>query len=101
VIGERGQPAKVGLARPALDGSTLAVPAITGPIHSHQAVTAVVAVAADGTARPRDGTGMDCIPAVIAGFDGAGGQRPARTAGSGAAGAPGRQRGSGRRILIA
>jgi hypothetical protein len=30
VIGERGQPAKVGLARPALDGSTLAVPAITG-----------------------------------------------------------------------
>ncbi len=32
----------------AQDG-TLAVPAITGPIRSHQAVTAVVAAAADGT----------------------------------------------------
>ena len=31
------------------DGSTLLVPAITGPIHSDQAVTAVVAIAADGT----------------------------------------------------
>jgi NarL family two-component system sensor histidine kinase LiaS len=40
--------ARPGLARPAPDG-TLAVPAITGPVHSHQAVTAVVAIAADGT----------------------------------------------------
>ncbi|HJY65505.1 MAG TPA: hypothetical protein VJ254_02155, partial [Streptosporangiaceae bacterium] len=47
VLGDPGQPAQPGLARPAPDG-TLTVPAITGPIHSHQAVTAVVAVA-DGT----------------------------------------------------
>src|SRR6266700_217354 len=45
VLGQPGQP---GLARTAADG-TLAVPAITGPVHSHQAVTAVVAIAADGT----------------------------------------------------
>ncbi len=48
VLGDPGQPARPGLARPAPDG-TLVVPAITGPVHSHQAVTAVVAVAADGT----------------------------------------------------
>jgi signal transduction histidine kinase len=48
VLGDPGQPAQPGLARPAADG-TLAVPAITGPIHSDQAVTAVVAIAADGT----------------------------------------------------
>jgi signal transduction histidine kinase len=48
VLGDPGQPALPGLARPALDG-TLVVPAITGPVHSDQAVTAVVAVAADGT----------------------------------------------------
>jgi signal transduction histidine kinase len=48
VLGIPGQPAQPGLARPAPDG-TLAVPAITGPIHSDQAVTAVVAIAADGT----------------------------------------------------
>ncbi len=48
VLGIPGQPARPGLARPAPDG-TLAVPAITGPIHSDQAVTAVVAIAADGT----------------------------------------------------
>jgi signal transduction histidine kinase len=48
VLGDPGQPAQPGLARPAPDG-TLAVPAITGPVHSHQAVTAVVAIAADGT----------------------------------------------------
>jgi signal transduction histidine kinase len=47
VLGDPGQPGQPGLARPALDG-TLVVPAITGPIHSHQAVTAVVAIAADG-----------------------------------------------------
>jgi signal transduction histidine kinase len=48
VLGDPGQPAQPGLARTAPDG-TLAVPAITGPVHSHQAVTAVVAIAADGT----------------------------------------------------
>jgi signal transduction histidine kinase len=48
VLGEPGQSAQPGLARPAPDG-TLVVPAITGPIHSDQAVTAVVAIAADGT----------------------------------------------------
>jgi signal transduction histidine kinase len=48
VLGEPRQPARPGLARAASDGA-LVVPAITGPIHSHQAVTAVVAVAADGT----------------------------------------------------
>ena len=48
VLGDPGQPAQPGLARPTPDG-TLVVPAITGPIRSDQAVTAVVAVAADGT----------------------------------------------------
>jgi signal transduction histidine kinase len=48
VLGVPGQSAQPGLARPAPDG-TLAVPAIPGPIHSDQAVTAVVAVGADGT----------------------------------------------------
>src|SRR6516165_8017339 len=48
VLGDPGQPARPGLARTAPDG-TLAVPAITGPLHSHQAVTAVVAIAADST----------------------------------------------------
>jgi signal transduction histidine kinase len=48
VLGDPGQPARPGLARSAPDGR-LVVPAITGPIRSHQAVTAVVAVAADGT----------------------------------------------------
>jgi signal transduction histidine kinase len=47
VLGDPSQRAQPGLARTAPDG-TLAVPAITGPVHSHQAVTAVVAVAADG-----------------------------------------------------
>ena len=48
VLGDRGQPAQPGVARPAQDG-TLVVPAITGPIHSDEAVTAVVAIAANGT----------------------------------------------------
>jgi signal transduction histidine kinase len=48
VLGDPGQPAQPGLARPAPDG-TLAVPAITGPVRGDQAVTAVVAIAADGT----------------------------------------------------
>jgi signal transduction histidine kinase len=49
VLGDPRQPPRPGQARPAPDGSTLAVPAITGPIHSDKAVTAVVAIAADGT----------------------------------------------------
>jgi signal transduction histidine kinase len=49
LLGERGQPARPGQAQPSGDGVTLAVPAITGPVGSHQAVTAVVAIAGDGT----------------------------------------------------
>jgi signal transduction histidine kinase len=48
VLGVRGQPLQPGQARFAADG-TLVIPAITGPVHSDQAVTAVVVVAADGT----------------------------------------------------
>lgn len=48
VLGDPGVPAKLGLAQPAPQG-TLAVPAIPGPVHSGQAVSAVVAIAADGT----------------------------------------------------
>jgi len=48
VLGVPGQPGQPGLARLAPDG-TLVVPAIPGPIHSDLAVTAVVAIAADGT----------------------------------------------------
>ena len=47
VLGHLGQPARPGEAT-ILHG-TLLVPAITGPIRSRQAVTAVVAIAADGT----------------------------------------------------
>jgi signal transduction histidine kinase len=47
VLGVRGQPAQPGQARSAPDGA-LVVPAITGPIRSDQAVTAVVAIGADG-----------------------------------------------------
>jgi signal transduction histidine kinase len=55
ILGQRGQqakpapvqPARPALAPPAEDG-TLVVPAITGPVPTRQAVTAVVAVAADG-----------------------------------------------------
>ncbi len=48
VLGEPRQPARPGQTRSAPDG-TLVVPAITGPIHSRLAVTAVMAIAADGT----------------------------------------------------
>jgi signal transduction histidine kinase len=48
VLGERGQPVQAGVARSG-PGGTLVVPAITGPVHGGQAVTAVVAIAADGT----------------------------------------------------
>jgi two-component system, NarL family, sensor histidine kinase LiaS len=48
VLGDPGQPAQPGQARTASDG-TLVIPGITGPVRSGQAVTAVVAIAADGT----------------------------------------------------
>jgi signal transduction histidine kinase len=48
VLGEPGQPPQPGLARPEPDG-TLVVPKITGPVHSSLPVTAVLAIAADGT----------------------------------------------------
>jgi signal transduction histidine kinase len=47
VLGDPGQPAKLGMIQPTLDG-TLAFPAITGPIPRKQGVTAVVAIATDG-----------------------------------------------------
>ena len=40
---------KLGMAPPDPYGSTLTVPALTGPIYGYSAVTAVVAIAADGT----------------------------------------------------
>ncbi len=48
VLGDFGRKANPGVARTNSDG-TLVVPAITGPIRSDQPVTAVVAIAADGT----------------------------------------------------
>jgi signal transduction histidine kinase len=48
VLGDPGQKAQPGGFQTSPDGSTLIVPAITGPIHSDRAVTAVVAIAADG-----------------------------------------------------
>ena len=48
VLGDPGKPADPGQARSAPDG-TLVVPAIPGPIRSGLAVTAVVAIGADGT----------------------------------------------------
>ena len=49
VLGVPGQPAQPGAVANSAPDGTLAVPAISGPIHSGQAVTAVVAIAADGT----------------------------------------------------
>ncbi len=48
MLGDPGQPARPGQAQTTPDGSMLIIPAITGPIHGRQAVTAVVAIAADG-----------------------------------------------------
>jgi signal transduction histidine kinase len=48
VLGDPGLPAKLGMIQPTLDG-TLVFPAITGPIPRKQGVTAVVAIAANGT----------------------------------------------------
>jgi signal transduction histidine kinase len=49
VLGDPGQPARPGQAPTTPDGSMLIVPAITGPVSSREAVTAVVAIAANGT----------------------------------------------------
>ena len=49
VLGDRGQPVRPGKAQVTSDGSALVVPVITGPIHSDEAVTAVLAIATDGT----------------------------------------------------
>jgi signal transduction histidine kinase len=49
VLGDSGRPAQPGKAEASPDGSTLIVPAIPGPIPSDQGVTAIVAVAANGT----------------------------------------------------
>jgi NarL family two-component system sensor histidine kinase LiaS len=49
VLGDPGLPEKAGQAPPNPYGGTLIVPAITGPVHSRQALIAVVAIAADGT----------------------------------------------------
>jgi signal transduction histidine kinase len=48
VLGDPGQPTKLGLAPP-LPGGTLAVPAITRPVPGDKAIRAMVAIAADGT----------------------------------------------------
>jgi hypothetical protein len=48
LLGVPGQPARPGQARSGPQG-TLIVPAIKGPVDSDQAVTAVLAIAADGT----------------------------------------------------
>src|ERR1700727_2478524 len=48
VLGDPGQPAKLGMVRPTPDG-TLMFPVITGPIPRKQGVTAVVAIATNGT----------------------------------------------------
>ncbi|HEV2374613.1 MAG TPA: ATP-binding protein [Streptosporangiaceae bacterium] len=49
VLGDPVLPGKEAEAPPNPYGSTLTVPAITGPVRSHQAVIAVVVIAADGT----------------------------------------------------
>jgi signal transduction histidine kinase len=48
VLGDPGQPAQPGAVANLAPDGTLLVPAIKGPVHSDQAVTAVVAIAADG-----------------------------------------------------
>jgi len=49
VLGDTGLPARPGQAIPTRDGSMLIVPAITGAVGGRQAITAVVAIAANGT----------------------------------------------------
>lgn len=47
-LGDPGEQAQPGHAQLVPDGQELSVPAISGPIASHEAVTAVVVIAADG-----------------------------------------------------
>ena len=49
VLGVPGQPARPGTEANSAPDGTLLVPAITGPVPGDQAITAVVAIAADGT----------------------------------------------------
>jgi two-component system, NarL family, sensor histidine kinase LiaS len=49
VLGVPGQPPEPGKGQAAADGTTLVVPAITGPFKLDQPLTAVVAVGTDGT----------------------------------------------------
>jgi signal transduction histidine kinase len=49
VLGVSGQPAQPGRAGPVTRDGTLVVPAITGPVHRQQAITAVLVIAANGT----------------------------------------------------
>jgi signal transduction histidine kinase len=49
LLGDPGQPPRAGHSRLSPDGTTLVVPAIGGPLHSHRAVTAIVAIRQDGT----------------------------------------------------
>jgi signal transduction histidine kinase len=49
VLGDPSQPAQPSQARMTPDGSMLIVPAITDPVQGRDAVTAVVAIATDGT----------------------------------------------------
>ncbi|HTT89954.1 MAG TPA: histidine kinase [Acidimicrobiales bacterium] len=49
LLGDPGEAARPGQARLSADGTTLIVPAISGRVPGHQAVTAVVAIDRDGT----------------------------------------------------
>jgi len=49
VLGVPGQPARPGTVASSAKDETLLIPAITGPVGSDQAISAVVAIAADGT----------------------------------------------------
>jgi NarL family two-component system sensor histidine kinase LiaS len=49
LLGDSGERPKPGTAQTTPGGSTLIVPAVTGTINSHKAVTAIVAIGADGT----------------------------------------------------
>jgi signal transduction histidine kinase len=89
VLGDPGQQARPGQATTTPDGGTLAVPAVSGPIDGGQAITAVVAVGADGTvlassapSRYPPGNSADgelpapAAPANVAGMKGDGGFAP-------------------------
>ena len=73
MLGQRGQPPRPGLVQVTVDG-TLVVPAIAGPAQAGQAVTAVVAIAADGrivassapSEYPPGGAAASELPAAVA-----------------------------------